>query len=177
MISQPYYGPLADTDWNFSWDGLDQFGSEVFVPQEAEVKLITNYAGHGDIPFVTKAVIGTWIPKNLGLGGWTLDINHFYSPITKAVYFGYGSARLVSSAPVLGNYLIPAEDGSEVYVFDLNGRHLLTRFGLTGATKFAFAYDTQGRISTVTDPYGRVTTFNRSSGILTSITTHYGQTT
>ncbi|MDD5309983.1 MAG: hypothetical protein PHU25_21915, partial [Deltaproteobacteria bacterium] len=60
-------------------------------------------------------------------------------------------------------YLVPSEDGSEVYVFDRKGRHLKTRDAMTGAVRYEFAYDANGLLSTVTDGSGNVTTIDRDS--------------
>ena len=56
---------------------------------------------------------------------------------------------------------IPSEDASEVYVFDAAGRHERTVDALTGAVRCRFGYDAAGRLATITDVDGRVTTFER----------------
>jgi YD repeat-containing protein len=53
--------------------------------------------------------------------------------------------------------LIAAEDGREVYVFDLTGRHRRTLDGLTGALIEQFAYDSAGRLISVTDAFSNTT--------------------
>jgi RHS repeat-associated protein len=55
---------------------------------------------------------------------------------------------------------IPSEDGSELYQFDASGRHLRTVNTLTGANLYTFSYNT-GRLSTITDGDGNVTTIQR----------------
>jgi RHS repeat-associated protein len=73
---------------------------------------------------------------------------------------------------------IAAEDGSVVYIFNAEGRHLRTVHALTGATLYCFAYDSAGRLSSVTDGDGNVTSMERnSSGALTAIIGPYGQRT
>ena len=77
-----------------------------------------------------------------------------------------------------GQTLLPAEDGSEVYVFDAAGRHLSTKDTLTGATRWTFGYDANGRLITVTDADNKVTTIERDgSGLATGILTPGGQRT
>jgi RHS repeat-associated protein len=48
-------------------------------------------------------------------------------------------------------------------VFDDSGRHLFTSNTMTGATSHEFAYDTAGRLSTVTDGDGNITTIERAT--------------
>ncbi|MBJ7470981.1 MAG: hypothetical protein JHD16_06740 [Solirubrobacteraceae bacterium] len=59
-------------------------------------------------------------------------------------------------------YAVPATDGSEVWEFDRDGRHLKTRDGLTGAVTQSFAYGDHG-LSKLTDRDGNVTTIERSA--------------
>ncbi|MCC6965793.1 MAG: Ig-like domain-containing protein, partial [Nitrospira sp.] len=61
----------------------------------------------------------------------------------------------------LADVLIPAEDGSELYVFTSAGRHLHTLDALTGAVRYQFAYTPAGLLTTVTDADGKVTTVQR----------------
>jgi YD repeat-containing protein len=73
---------------------------------------------------------------------------------------------------------IASEDGSEVYLFDDAGRHLSTVDALTGATRYEFAYDSEGRLTTVTDGDGNVTTIQHDgNGNPTAIVGPYGQRT
>lgn len=59
-------------------------------------------------------------------------------------------------------YAVPSPDGTEVWEFDRDGRHLATRQGLTGATLRTFGYGTHG-LSTITDGDGNVTKIERSA--------------
>ncbi len=64
----------------------------------------------------------------------------------------------------LGEIAIPAEDGSEVYVFTQAGRHLRTLDALTGALRTQFTYTGSGLLTAVTDADGQVTTIERDGG-------------
>ena len=65
-----------------------------------------------------------------------------------------------------GDMLIPSEDGTEVYRFNRFGRHLSTLDSLTGAPRWSFGYDTQGRLLSATDVDGRALTVERNgSGV------------
>jgi YD repeat-containing protein len=100
-----------------------------------------------------------------------------------SLYIATSNARIRRVAPALpglsvGDTVIPAEDGSEVYVFDAAGRHLRTLHALTGAIRYAFTYDTAGHLASVTDGDGNVTTIARDgNGNPTAIIAPFGQRT
>jgi len=78
----------------------------------------------------------------------------------------------------VADYLIPAEDGSAVYRFDSNGRHLSTLHPLTGVTLLSFGYDALGWLTSITDGDGNVTTISRDAAhVPTAITAPFGQQT
>jgi RHS repeat-associated protein len=80
-------------------------------------------------------------------------------------------------APV-GGEVIPSEDGSEIFVFDASGKHLRTLDSLTGASRWAFGYDGNSLVVTITNLAGLVTQIERdSSGRATAIVGPYGQRT
>jgi YD repeat-containing protein len=88
--------------------------------------------------------------------------------------------RVLSTLPgsPLNGFAIPAEDGSELYVFDSRGRHLRTLDALTGAVRYQFSYDNAGRLARVTDGAGLVTRIERGAGgNPTAIVGPYGQRT
>jgi RHS repeat-associated protein len=67
-------------------------------------------------------------------------------------------SRVLSLSPPLPGFsgtdiAIPSEDGSELYQFDRQGRHLSTRNALTGATLYSFGY-TNGLLSQITEVTG-----------------------
>ncbi len=93
---------------------------------------------------------------------------------------GYNIYTLSSSYTGYQNqpFKIPNEDGSEVYEFDANGRHLRTRDGLTGRTILQFGYDASGVLASITDSDGNATQLLRDgSGQLTTIVSPFGQRT
>ena len=88
--------------------------------------------------------------------------------------------QLRSSLPgsSFSDIVMAAEDGSEVYVFTSAGRHLRTLDALTGTVRFQFTYDGAGRLATVADSDGNVTTIERDgSGNLSAIVAPFGQRT
>jgi len=84
--------------------------------------------------------------------------------------------RVRSSLPGFGttDLLIGSDDGTEAYRFDALGRHLATLDPLTGATLLTFGYDAAGRLITVTDVAGNVTTIQRTGGAPAGILGPYG---
>ncbi len=69
-------------------------------------------------------------------------------------------------------------DGSELYRFTSAGRHLETRSALTGATLATIGYTADGKLSSVTDADGRVTTVQRNpAGAPIAIVGPHGQAT
>jgi RHS repeat-associated protein len=73
---------------------------------------------------------------------------------------------------------IPSADGTQLFKFNAAGRHLQTINTLTGATVFNFAYDSAGRLVTVTDGDGNVIAIQRDgAGNPTGILSPYNQLT
>ena len=56
-----------------------------------------------------------------------------------------------------------SEDRSELYVFSVPGRHLHTLDARTGALRYQLDYDSDGRLLTVTDGDGNVTSIERNT--------------
>jgi RHS repeat-associated protein len=93
-----------------------------------------------------------------------------------------GNHRIRRVAPSLPGWsseekIIPAEDGSEVYIFNGAGRHLRTLDALTGALRYQFDYDNAGRLALVTDGDGNVTTIEHDGNGNPTIMAPDGQRT
>ncbi|CDI04394.1 exported hypothetical protein [Candidatus Competibacter denitrificans Run_A_D11] len=74
--------------------------------------------------------------------------------------------------------VIASEDGRELYRFDATGKHLSTTNALTGSLVYQFGYDSAGRLNTVTDGDGNITTIEHdTSGNPTAIVSAFGQRT
>lgn len=111
--------------------------------------------------------------------GWMLGIHHFYSPEQSRLFLGTGEIQQKYLRTLTGgNLLVANSDGSEVYIFSPEGKHLETRTGLMGVLKYSFGYDGNSRLTSITDAYGNQTLIARNgSGQMTSITAPYGQVT
>jgi YD repeat-containing protein len=78
----------------------------------------------------------------------------------------------------IGEYVIPSEDGAELYHFDSLGKHQETFDALTGATLLTFAYTPSGMLDTISDPHGNVTRVVRDgTGRPTGVEAPFGQVT
>jgi RHS repeat-associated protein len=79
---------------------------------------------------------------------------------------------------LIADAFIPAEDGSEVYHFDADGRHLQTYEALTGAARYQFTYDSAGHLAQVVDANNNITAIQRDgTGAPTAIVGPFGQST
>jgi RHS repeat-associated protein len=87
--------------------------------------------------------------------------------------------RVASALPGVSatDLLVASSDGTELYVFTGDGRHLRTINALTGTTLAQFAYDTGGYVVSVTDGDGNVTTIQRTGALPTAIVAPGGQRT
>ncbi|MCL6615035.1 MAG: hypothetical protein K6U03_10565, partial [Firmicutes bacterium] len=115
------FPPEANLSLTFTWDGKDVYGRKLQGAQPAKLRIgyvydAVYYAspvefqiGFGRLSGVPisgsrarqeialwqeyEAKVGPWEAKDHGLGGWTLDVHHFYDPGRKMLYLGDGSRR------------------------------------------------------------------------------------
>jgi RHS repeat-associated protein len=97
------------------------------------------------------------------------------------LYIADGFARRIDPPlPALGINVstIASEDGTELYVFDPDGKHLRTIDALLGSTIFEFSYDAAGHLSSISDGQGNITTVERDgTGLPVGIVGTFGQRT
>ena len=98
------------------------------------------------------------------------------------VYFADGNrARIIHPAVpgMLGGVTIPSADGTEIYAFDLQGRHLQTVDSFTGDVIYEFFYQPgTGYLESIADAFGETTTIERTStGIPSAIEAPFEQRT
>ena len=77
----------------------------------------------------------------------------------------------------LADIAIASKDGGELYVFSASRRHLRTLDARTKAVVYSFGYDDAGRLASITDRDGQVTTIERAGGVPTAIVEPHGQRT
>jgi YD repeat-containing protein len=77
----------------------------------------------------------------------------------------------------VSSLVIPSPDGLELYEFDTLGRHLRTRDGLTGVTRYQFAYGAAGRFSDYRCQWPPHTIERTADGTPTAVVAPNGQRT
>jgi RHS repeat-associated protein len=77
----------------------------------------------------------------------------------------------------LAEFVVASDDGTELYVFSPEGRHLRTLDARTKALVYSFGRDAAGRIIAVTDRGGNTTRIERAGDRPTAIVSPYGQRT
>jgi RHS repeat-associated protein len=101
----------------------------------------------------------------------------------RSLYIADGSNRIRRVAPSMpglsvGDLGIASQDGAELHIFSNNGRHLRTLNALTGSVRYQFGYDSAGRLASITDGDGNVTSIERDlAGNATAIVAPFGQRT
>ena len=91
---------------------------------------------------------------------------NFYISSSDLYEDGYNRVRRAGSLLPgfrYGDFIIPAEDGSALFVFDSSGRHSQAINALTGSTIYEFIYDPQGRLTEVRDAFDNVAASNGTS--------------
>ena len=111
----------TDQSTTFEWDRLDAYGRHVLGRQAAKIRIgyvydgtymqtaRFGYNGNGipitadrtrkEVTFSTNYTtrIGDLDIRRQSIGGWTLDVHHFYDPNDRVLYLGDGSRRSVQT--------------------------------------------------------------------------------
>lgn len=66
-------------------------------------------------------------PKNINLGGWSLNDVHHYDPGSGLLFMGSGDVLNVAPNISDGKYILSGANGAIYYEFDAYGKHLQTR--------------------------------------------------
>ena len=115
------FDPAPSLNYKFTWDGIDAYGRTAGSSQ-ATVKISYIYDGYYNRPLTLARTFGLTgtvfealvparqdvalkqeysvvlgIPKNVGLGGWSLNIHHTYDPNGKVLYLADRTRRSVQS--------------------------------------------------------------------------------
>ncbi len=86
--------------------------------------------------------------------------------------------RPVLPGASISGFIVPSARGARLYRFDAQGRHQQTLNGQTQAVLHEFGYDPEGRLVSVTDGVGHVTTVERdATGAPTAILGPFGHRT
>lgn len=98
------------------------------------------------------------------------------------LYASSGDNRVRKISPAFPQFsaediVFSSEDGRQLYVFTAEGRHKRSVDAFTGATVYSFGYNSAGRLTTVTDGDGNVTTIERDGAIPVAIVSPDGHRT
>ncbi|MBW7908688.1 MAG: RHS repeat-associated core domain-containing protein [Kiritimatiellae bacterium] len=147
-------------------DGGSAAGDDGFLSDELTIhtthkKTETIYVGH--LP-----------AESANLGGWTLNIHHFYSTNSGVLHMGGGTEITVapvgvpdcvvgSVGGVTGDFAVVSSDGAEIYIFRKDGRHERTVDSYTGAVRYRFGYDADNRLISISDSDNLTTVVERAA--------------
>ena len=175
--------PHAGASSTFTWDGKDQDGHYLLGSREATISF-------GGVTPSIKVTLGGWRAFDAGLGGWLISSYHFYDGLRKRIYMGDGEIRQAEAMAVHqladgrvrvdvtpSALMAVSADGSEAYIFDMQGVHQETRSTMSGALLKRFNHDVQKRLTSVVDGFGNVTQIQRPSANLIKIIAPFGQVT
>ena len=107
--------------------------------------------------------------------GWSLS--NYARLEGNRLYYGSGTIRIVDTS-VKENTLTVIASGSSELLFDTEGKLQSIRDLYTKEPQTAFGYDAMGRLTTITDMYGEMTTLERdTNGTVTAVVAPTGQRT
>jgi len=186
--SQPYAQGLAATNWSGIWP----WGRDIKIGQHGEVYVMATgdpLSGVFEVQpdGLLRTVAGG---QSAGFGG---DGGPALQALLNPARGGMGLTpdgriliaewlnnriRVIRPGFVRSGVFVASPDGSELYEFDLGGRHLATLNALTGTALYQFAYDANGHLTQVVDADGNTTTVQHDgSGNPSAIVGPYGATT
>ena len=168
----------------FTWDGLDENGNVVLGSTVASAHTVYTFPGGNTGPISTFQLfyLRPLDFKKMSLGGWTLNVHHFYDITERVIYYGDGTDAFAPGGlnATADTFQVSSKDNSELFEFSTTTqRHLRTLFGTKGTTKYTFNYNANGSLISVVDYNGLQTTIQRDpvSDAPTSITGPYGHVT
>lgn len=191
--------PAPDQVFVVTWDGKDAYGRTLLGSQVANVKVSYDYkpqtysaradydasfarataagaavtggrtSGVITLTKVWKENIGSWDSRAFGLGGWSLDIQHAYDPLSHTLLFGNGQQRRGAALPSIITTVVGGDTlGNSI--FDVPVAQASIRYPSAVATgpdgSIYFADMGNNRIRRIT-PEGILTTFAGSGGAAT----------
>lgn len=128
--------------------------------------------------------VSVYHPEVWGLHGWTVSEHHFFDRESNTLYNGtgekiqYNTHQTVTMSPYGQVDLVSRYEDNFLYIFDLTGEHLETRSKILGKTIYKFTYDSNHKLTLITDKFNKQTQFiYHSSGVLHKIVAPYGQET
>lgn len=164
-------GPVFCTyKWEENASGTLTLRTECSYPEESTY-LIESIADTGVL----------YHPEVWGLNGWTVSDHHYFDSGSLTLFSGagerisYTTSKFVND-PTLGEVLvlINKRNEQELFIFDLQGRHLETRDAFLGHVVHKFAYDVNNKLISIADRFNSKTNFIYSGNLLQKIVSPYG---
>ena len=168
--------------YDFSdWTGLNSAGTFVNGSLPLTIAIEYNFPGLKEVYNESVKLSAFDLRTPQFIAGWSLSVHQAYDPVGGTLYKGDGTSYRVTplNPSRSSNTYLPSNDGSEVYEFDTQNRHIRTIDALTGTTLITIGYDIIGRLSTITDSFQNVLNISRNvtTGVPTEIIAPFGQTT
>jgi RHS repeat-associated protein len=114
------FTPSANLSYDYVWDGKDAYGNVVWGPVNANIEIDHSVAVSYGLPAANPSAfglpasgttsvpartvltghrffvmpLGAWDSRSVGLGSWTVNVNHAFDPVTHTVFYGDGSKSL-----------------------------------------------------------------------------------
>ncbi|MGK5092044.1 RHS repeat-associated core domain-containing protein [Deltaproteobacteria bacterium TL4] len=153
---------VPQSQYQYEWDGTDGYGNFVDGVTTARIGVgyVNSATGQTQWNVYTHHITNS-TAKNLGLGGWSLKIHHFYDKQTQTLYLGNGSERKITKTiPLFGEYAntlnIVSLDGSQAYIFNELGLHLKTLNTTNGKILYQFTYDSSGYLTQIEERHSKL---------------------
>ncbi|MGK5094982.1 hypothetical protein WDW89_23605, partial [Deltaproteobacteria bacterium TL4] len=176
--------------YQYLWDGKDGSGNFVEGNTAARIGIgfVNSTTGQTQWEVFTQHISNP-TSKDLGLGGWSFKIHHFYDKQAQTLYLGNGSQRKVTKTiPLFGEYVstfnIISLDGSQLYIFNARGLHLKTLNTTKGTMLYQFTYDSSGYLTQIEERQSKLfsstlktTQIQRNGSRLTALVASNGKIT
>lgn len=170
----------ANLKFQFNWDGKDNNHNPVTGIKNFKVfvsKVFSN-PNSFSVAQTTTVSLGGFDAKTLGLGGWVPSIWRYFDRMDNNIYRGDGEVQTIlypapATEPELSGLTVVADgENGLIYYFNENGYPVITKTTLTGQVVHRFTYDTQKRLISIEESFGRLTRFLRDSeGVFTQLVT------
>ena len=101
-------------------------------------------------------------PEVFGLKGWTVSNHHYFDRDTKTMFLGSGeivnySSFITQTDASYGtiDLVISKQNPNEIFIFDINGRHLETKNALFNKTVYKFNYFENNYLKSIDNQFGQ----------------------
>lgn len=170
--------PADNLNFMYTWDHFDSGTNRIFkaipITYKAKYKNGTPF----ELEDQRTLTIGSFVPTSICMAGWNITPVHFLDVDLNRVWYGDGTFKNTEYKTLsTGELATLSEDGKQVYIFNADGRHIQTKSAVTGEVLLSMTYDLNHCLTKIEDAFGNDTVINRSSSLITGITSPYGKVT